>query len=101
MKIQKPIAWATLAALAAGALAGCATGAPLSPDLGVALKQDLAAQIADPDARYVGDPAPGSNSERVELAQRRYVRGQVISPSAVSASGFGAATATPSAPPLQ
>jgi len=57
----------------------------LSPDFGQAVRQDAAAQIADPDARYVGDPAPGSNGMRIELAQKRYVRDQVIQPSTMTA----------------
>jgi hypothetical protein len=70
----------TLLSAAAGlTLAGC-TAQHLSSDFGVALRQDLAAQIADPDARYMGDPAPGSNGSRVSLAQKRYQAGAVIAP---------------------
>lgn len=58
----------------------------LSPDFGQAVRQDLAAQIADPDARYTGTPAPGSNGDRVELAQKRYAKGQVIQPTTATAS---------------
>jgi len=57
----------------------------LSPDFGQAVRQDEVAQIADPDAHYVGDPAPGSNGLRVELAQKRYVKNQVIQPSTLTA----------------
>ena len=53
----------------------------LSSDFGQAERQDVVAQVADPDAHYVGDPAPGSNGMRVELAQKRYVTNQVIQPS--------------------
>jgi type IV pilus biogenesis protein CpaD/CtpE len=59
----------------------------MSPDFGNAVRQDLAAQIADPDAHYKGTPAPGSDGERVGLAQKRYSTGQVIQPAAVTASG--------------
>jgi hypothetical protein len=58
----------------------------MSPDFGQAVRQDLAAQIADPDAKYKGTPAPGSNGARVELAQKRYSKGQVIQPTSVTAS---------------
>jgi hypothetical protein len=54
----------------------------LSNDYGEAVRQDAAAQIADPDAHYVGTPAPGSNGQRVELAQKRYVTGKVLRPPA-------------------
>jgi hypothetical protein len=51
------------------------------------VRQDAVAQIADPDARYEGKPAPGSDSARVGLAQKRYQANDVIKPSAVTASG--------------
>ena len=54
----------------------------LSNDYGEAVRQDAAAQIADPDAHYAGTPAPGSNGQRVELAQKRYVTGKVLRPPA-------------------
>ena len=45
-------------------LCGCVVSQPhLSPDFGSAVRQDVMAQIADPDARYKGDPAPGSNGQ--------------------------------------
>ena len=78
-----------LAALSA-TLSGCATGAPLNKHFGEALREDLRAQIADPDARYKGDPDPGSNGERVGLAQERYRTGKVITPVA-AASAIGEA----------
>jgi hypothetical protein len=59
----------------------------ISPDFGKAVSQDVVAQIADPDAHYEGTPAPGSNSARVGLAQKRYESNQVIPPSSVTASG--------------
>lgn len=61
----------------------------ISPDFGNAVRQDVAAQIADPDAQYEGSPAPGSSGARVELAQKRYDKNQVVQPSAVTASGAG------------
>ncbi|HVZ92365.1 MAG TPA: hypothetical protein VG843_11995 [Rhizomicrobium sp.] len=78
----------TLALIAAGAvLGGCTQSVTsLSPDFGVALRQDIAAQIADPDAHYRGDPAPASNGARTSLSQSRYLKGQVIEPTSLSAS---------------
>ena len=74
------------------ALSAC-TQSPLrtSPDFGDAVTLDQRAQIADPDARYAGSPAPGSNGQRVGLAQKRYDKNEVIPPSATGAStsGFG------------
>ena len=64
----------------------------MSPDFGQAVRQDEVAQIADPDAHYVGEPAPGANGMRVELAQKRYVKNQVIQPSTMTAQ-TGATTA--------
>jgi len=62
----------------------------MAPDFGRAVRQDVVAQIADPDAHYAGDPAPGTNGPRVELAQKRYVKGQVIQPSTMT--GLSGAT---------
>lgn len=78
--------------LAAGiGLSGCAqitqSQMNLSSDFGDALRADLAAQIADPDAHYTGTPAPGSSGARVDLAQTRYGKNQVIQPSTTTASG--------------
>lgn len=59
----------------------------MSPDFGEALRENLAAQIADPDAHYTGTPAPGaSDGARVDLAQTRYQKNQVIPPSSTTAS---------------
>jgi len=56
----------------------------LSSDFGIAVTQDLAAQIADPDARYAGNPEPGTNGVRVGAAQSRYEKGQVIPPTTLT-----------------
>jgi hypothetical protein len=74
--------------VAAGAILGGCTDSVtrLSPDFGVAVRQDMAAQIADPDAHYAGTPAPASNGARTSLAQSRYLKGQVIQPTSLSAS---------------
>ena len=77
-----------LALLVASAVlaAGCADSRMhLSDDFGQAVKQDTMAQIANPDAKYSGDPAPGSNGVRVAAAQDRYVNGKVITPEAAHA----------------
>ena len=59
----------------------------LSPDFGDAVRENLAAQIADPDAHYTGTPAPGaSDGARIDLAQTRYQKNQVIQPSTTTAS---------------
>ena len=85
--MSKHKTWRWVAALlAAGALAGCESQLHISPDYGVAERQDISAQIADPDAHYAGDPQPGSNPERVKLAQRRYNNGQPIQPASTSVS---------------
>jgi len=101
MSKQMNLRWVAVL-LAAGALGGCYSQSRLSPDYGVAVRQNVTASIGDPDARYTGDPQPGSNTERVSLAQRRYVSGRVIPPastgtSAVSSGGGGDAGAA--APP--
>ena len=73
------------------ALTGCAVSQThLSSDFGSAVRQDVVAQIADPDARYKGDPAPGSDGARVASAQERYRTGKVIPPAATGASTIGA-----------
>lgn len=78
----------TIAICACAALAGCTQSKMnLSPDFGRAVRQDIAAQIADPDARYEGKPDPGSNGDRVGLAQKRYQANQVIPPTSTTASG--------------
>jgi hypothetical protein len=85
MSKQMNLRWVAVL-LAAGALGGCYSQTRISSDYGVATRQNLAASIGDPDARYVGDPQPGSNPERVSIAQRRYVAGRVIPPAATSTS---------------
>lgn len=76
-----------IGALAAG-LGGCAP-LHLGQDFGQAYRQSVAAQIADPDARYKGDPAPGSDGARVGLAQERYRTGKVIQPMPATTSTVG------------
>lgn len=87
--------------LAAGALGGCYSQTRLSPDFGVAVRQDVAAQIADPDAHYAGVAQPGSNADRVSLAQRRYVAGRVIPPASTgtSSASVGGGDSGAAAPP--
>lgn len=80
---------------AAALLGGCVQASSLDRDFGRSLRENTAAQIADPDARYKGDPDPGSNGSRVALAQQRYITGKVIKPitasaSAIASSGAGA-----------
>jgi type IV pilus biogenesis protein CpaD/CtpE len=87
MRFAKTVA---IAAILAAGLSGCvASQRHLSDDFGSATRQNIASQIADPDARYKGDPAPGSDGRRVGLAQERYRTGKVIEPVAV-ASKIGA-----------
>lgn len=89
MGFAKTVAIGTI--LVAG-LSGCvASQRHLSADFGSATRQNIVSQIADPDARYKGDPAPGSDGRRVGLAQERYRTGKVIEPVAV-ASKVGAAS---------
>ena len=85
--MSKQMNWRWVAVLlAAGTLGGCYNQLRISPDYGVATRQNIAASIADPDAHYTGDPQPGSNSERVSLAERRYVTGRVIPPATIQTS---------------
>lgn len=87
MGFAKTVAIGTI--LVAG-LSGCLSNQRhLSADFGSATRQNIVSQIADPDARYKGDPAPGSDGRRVGLAQERYRTGKVIEPVAV-ASKIGA-----------
>lgn len=80
-----------------GLLSGCMVSRQhLSKDFGASLNENLVAQVADPDARYKGDPDPGSNGGRVALAQDRYRTGKVIAPVS-SASEIGAAAAAATA----
>jgi hypothetical protein len=99
MSKQMNLRWVAVL-LAAGALGGCYSQTRLSPDYGVAVRQNVTASISDPDARYTGDPQPGSNTDRVSIAQRRYVGGRVIQPaststSSVSGGGDGGGGAAP------
>jgi len=73
--------------VAGAALSACVeTRLRNDPHFGEAVRQDVAAQIADPDARYRGVPGPGANGRRVDAAQERYVRGQVLEPAATATS---------------
>jgi len=88
--------------LAALGLSGCLSPqGRLDPNYGVAVRQNLAAQIADPDAQYRRDTPPAASGERAQIAHERYNSGQVIPPSAPSASTIGGAGggAAPAAPP--
>jgi len=59
----------------------------MSPDFGDALRENLAAQIADPEPHYAGTLAPGaSDGTRIDLAQTRYQKNQVVRPTSTSAS---------------
>ena len=59
----------------------------LSPDFGDALRENLAAQIADPDPHYAGTLAPGaSDGARIDLAQTRYQKNEVVRPASTTAS---------------
>jgi type IV pilus biogenesis protein CpaD/CtpE len=76
---------------AAVSLAGCLESRThLSRDFGMATDQALVAQIADPDARYAGDPAPGTDGARAAGAQERYRAGKVIAPVPLTAGPIGA-----------
>ena len=75
------------AALLLGALGlgGCAvSNYHLTDDYGRAVREGVAAHIANPDARYSGDPTPGSDGVRVLSAQTRYETGAVKEPAAVA-----------------
>lgn len=74
-------AFTGLTTLALG-LAGCVQ-APgnMQPDFGASMRQDIAAQVADPGARYKRTDPPASSGERTALAQDRYNKGKVITPS--------------------
>jgi len=75
--------------LAGAGLSGCVQAGTLYPEFGQAYQQHVVGQIADPDARYIGDPDPGSNGARVGVAQKRYVTGTVIVPIPATASEIG------------
>lgn len=85
MSKQMNLRWVAVL-LAAGALGGCYSQTRISPDYGNATRQNIVSQTGDPDAHYTGDPQPGSNPDRVSLAQRRYVAGRVIPPASTSTS---------------
>ena len=90
MKIVRPRAFLAIAALLG--LGACAQNPTesemrLSPDFGDAVRENLAAQIADPNPHYAGTLAPGaSDGARIDLAQTRYQKNQVIQPSSMTAS---------------
>jgi len=90
MKITRPKAFLVIAAMLG--LGACAQNpmqseTRLSPDFGDALRENLAAQIADPDPHYAGTLAPGaSDGTRIDLAQTRYQKNQVIRPATTTAS---------------
>jgi hypothetical protein len=102
-EMSKHMHWRWVAVLAAaGALGGCYSQTRISPDYGVSTRQNIAGQIADPDAHYAGDPQPGSSTDRVSMAQRRYVQNRVIPPATIStasvSSGGGDSAGTAPAP---
>ena len=90
MKIMHPRAFLVIAAMLG--LGACAQNPMqsemnLSPDFGVAVRENLAAQIADPDPHYAGTLAPGaSDGARIDLAQTRYQKTEVIQPTTTTAS---------------
>lgn len=75
-----------IAALAG--LGGCYSKVHLDQNFGQSMRESLASQIADPDARYTGEPAPGSAGARVALAQDKYQTGTVIKPQATTTSAI-------------
>jgi hypothetical protein len=75
-----------IAGLGLGLTACAQSQMRLSPDFGDAVNSDTVAQIADPDAHYAGIPAPGASGDRVDLAQTRYGKDQVIQPTSITAS---------------
>jgi hypothetical protein len=79
------------AAAAAGVLLCGCTQSRLrdEPDFGRAVSQDTAAQVANPDARYLGQPTPGSNGIRTDAAMERYVHDKVIQPATTQTSQVG------------
>jgi len=86
--------------LAALGLSGCLSPqGRLDPNYGVSVRQNIAAQIADPDARYRRDTPPAASGERAQIAHKRYNSGQVIPPSAPSASTIGEKSGGGAAPP--
>lgn len=90
MKIMHPRAFLAIAAMLG--LGACAQNPMesemrMSPDFGDAVRENLAAQIADPDPHYAGTLAPGaSDGARIDLAQTRYQKNEVIRPSSTTAS---------------
>jgi type IV pilus biogenesis protein CpaD/CtpE len=78
-------------------LSGCVENQmTLGSNFGYAVHQEVVAQIADPTARYSGQPAPGSDSGRVALAQDHYRTGKVIAPATTGVSGIAPISATAS-----
>jgi hypothetical protein len=86
---------AAVAAAAAALLGGCVQASNLNRDFGRAYHENIVAQVADPDARYKGDPDPGTNGARVALAQERYRTGKVIRPVPATASTISMSAASP------
>lgn len=72
---------------------------PLQADYGYAVRQTLVSQTADPEAKYLRKVEPASNGARAALANKRYVKGQVIQPPMQSTSmvngSAGAASGAP------
>ena len=84
-----------LVAASALSLAGCVqTKLHQSRDYGRSLAFDLKQQTP-PTPQYAGVLAPGSDGERVGLAQERYARDRIVPPSVLGASKVGAEPTTP------
>jgi len=62
-------------------LAGCLDPQrPMSPDYAMAVRSNIAASTADPEARYQREIEPASDGDRINAANERYEKGQVIVP---------------------
>jgi hypothetical protein len=80
MRIQTILSLAATTG-ACALLAGCISPQrPLSPDYAMAVRSNIAAQTADPEARYRRDIEPASNGDRINTANERYEKGEVIVP---------------------
>jgi len=90
MKIVRPrtlFAFAVLLGLGACAQNPMESEVRMSPDFGDSVRENLAAQIADPDPHYTGTIAPGAtDGSRIDLAQTRYQKNEVIRPASSTAS---------------
>ena len=95
MRFLRTIAFVTVGPALLG---GCVQASSLNHDFGQAYREATVAQIADPDARYKGDPDPGTDGARVALAQDRYRKGKVIKPVPPSASTISVQSGAPPAP---